>query len=401
MLSSNESSFNPSYFLAALGAGGLAISFFLYPMFMLPHPQTPMVTFEAIAPVLTGENRLLAALLALDLLAVLLFAFVHFHLLVKSLLAYRRFRRTPAYSALRQSNAEVSLMAIPLTLSMSINLLLVLGALFVPGLWGVVEGLFPFALLAYLAVGVYALRIYGAFLTRLLTQGDFDFDGNNHLGQLMAIFAFAMIATGLAGPGAMSHTLTINALGIFGSLFFLSLAVLLAVIKLVLGMKSMLRHGISKQASYSLWILIPILTLFGISGIRIIMGLHHGFEQPLSRPGLFVFTSVLLSLEILAGLLGYKVMKQLGYFDDYLRGEKRDAGSFALICPGVALFVFGFFFITFGLLKNGLVTPLSPVYLLLLAPFVWIQLKTVAVYFKLNCQLLGYGVCRVKLSAQS
>ncbi|MEJ2426868.1 MAG: hypothetical protein P8101_20935, partial [Candidatus Thiodiazotropha sp.] len=312
MLSSNESSFNPNYFLAALGAGGLAISFFLYPMFMVPHPQTPMVTFEAIRPLLVGDNRLLSALLALDLLAVLLFAFVHFQLLLRSLRAYRRFRQTPAYNDLRQGNDEVSLMAIPLTLSMSINVIFVLGALFVPGLWDLVEWVFPFALLAYSVVGLYALRIYGSYFTRLLTRGDFDFNGNNNLSQLLAIFSFAMIATGMAGPGAMSHTQEVNALGIFGALFFLSLAVLLAVIKLVLGMKSMLFVGVSQRSSYSLWILIPILTLFGISGIRITMGLHHGFEEPLSRPGLFVFTSVLLSLEIVVGLLGYKVMKHLG-----------------------------------------------------------------------------------------
>jgi hypothetical protein len=401
MLSSNESSFNPNYFLAALGAGGLAISFFLYPMFMVPHPQTPMVTFEAIRPLLVGDNRLLSALLALDLLAVLLFAFVHFQLLLRSLRAYRRFRQTPAYNDLRQGNDEVSLMAIPLTLSMSINVIFVLGALFVPGLWDLVEWVFPFALLAYSVVGLYALRIYGSYFTRLLTRGDFDFNGNNNLSQLLAIFSFAMIATGMAGPGAMSHTQEVNALGIFGALFFLSLAVLLAVIKLVLGMKSMLFVGVSQRSSYSLWILIPILTLFGISGIRITMGLHHGFEEPLSRPGLFVFTSVLLSLEIVVGLLGYKVMKHLGYFDDYLHGDKRDAGSFALVCPGVALFVFGFFFITFGLLKNGLVAHLSPAYFLILAPFVWIQMKTLVVFMKLNCQLLGYGFCRLNLGAQA
>jgi hypothetical protein len=401
MLSSNESSFNPNYFLAALGAGGLAISFFLYPMFMLPHPQTPMVTFEAIRPLLVGDNRLLSALLALDLLAVLLFAFVHFQLLLRSLRAYRRFRQTPAYNDLRQGNDEVSLMAIPLTLSMSINVIFVLGALFVPGLWDLVEWVFPFALLAYSVVGLYALRIYGSYFTRLLTRGDFDFNGNNNLSQLLAIFSFAMIATGMAGPGAMSHTQEVNALGIFGALFFLSLAVLLAVIKLVLGMKSMLFVGVSQRSSYSLWILIPILTLFGISGIRITMGLHHGFEEPLSRPGLFVFTSVLLSLEIVVGLLGYRVMKHLGYFDDYLHGDKRDAGSFALVCPGVALFVFGFFFITFGLLKNGLVAHLSPAYFLILAPFVWIQMKTLVVFMKLNCQLLGYGFCRLNLGAQA
>jgi hypothetical protein len=395
MLSSNEPSFNPNYFLSALGAGGLAISFFLYPMFMLPHPQTPMVAFEPIRAVLQGDNRLLSVLLAVDLMAVLAFAFIHFHLLTRSLIAFRRFRHTSAYESLRKGNSEVSLMAIPLTLSMSMNVMFVLGSLFVPGLWRVVEWIFPFALVAYIAIGVYALRIYGAYFARLLVRGDFDFNANNNLSQLMAIFAFAMIATGLAGPGAMSHTLAINAVGIFGSIFFLSLAVLLAIVKLVLGLKSILRQGIAKQSSYTLWILIPILTLFGISGIRIIMGLHHGFEAPLSRPGLFIFTSVVLSLEILVGLLGYKVMNQLGYFEDYLRGDKRDIGSYALICPGVALFVFGFFFTIFGLVKNGLVAPLSPVYFMILAPFIWIQIKTVIVFLKLNCQLMGYGLCRV------
>jgi hypothetical protein len=87
-------------------------------------------------------------------------------------------------------------------------------------------------------------------------------------------------------------------------------------------------------------------------------------------------------------------MKQLGYFEDYLKGDKSDAGSFALVCPGVAFFVFGFFFITFGLLKNGLVAPMSLIYFLLLAPFVLVQIKTIGVFLKLNCQVLGYGLCR-------
>jgi xanthosine utilization system XapX-like protein len=401
MLSSTEPSFNPQQFLAALGAGGLAISFFLYPMFMVPHPETPMVNFEALLAIFQGQNALLSTLLAIDLIAVAIFAFVHFHLLVKSLIAYRRYRLSSSYEVLRRSNREVSLMAIPLTLSMSVNVVFVLGSLFIPGLWSVVEWLFPAALVVYALTGLYALRIYGAYFSRLLINGDFNFDENNNLSQLLAIFAFSMIATGLAGPGAMSHSLTINALGIFGSLFFLSLAVLLAVVKLVLGMISMLRQGISTKSSYTLWILIPILTLFGISVIRITMGLHHGFEAPLSRPGLFVFTSVVFSLEILVGVLGYRVMKQLGYFDQYLRGDRRDAGSFALICPGVAFFVFGFFFIIFGLVKNGLVTPMSPGFFLLLAPLIWVQMKTIAVFLKLNCQVLGYGFCRVGLGSKA
>ncbi|MES9930723.1 MAG: hypothetical protein ABW158_21650, partial [Candidatus Thiodiazotropha sp. 6PDIVS] len=58
-------------------------------------------------------------------------------------------------------------------------------------------------------------------------------------------------------------------------------------------------------------------------------------------------------------------------------------------------FVFGFFFITFGLVKNSLVSPMSPAYFLILAPFIWIQIKTVTVFLKLNCQVMGYGFCRI------
>ena len=40
--------FSPTCFLSALGAGGLSVSFFMYLMFLVPHPTTPMATFEYI-----------------------------------------------------------------------------------------------------------------------------------------------------------------------------------------------------------------------------------------------------------------------------------------------------------------------------------------------------------------
>jgi len=92
------------------------------------------------------------------------------------------------------------------------------------------------------------------------------------------------------------------------SIFFLSLALLLGVVKFVLGVGSMLCHGINVSASPSIWIVIPVLTLFGITAIRLTMGLHHGFDEPVSQPGLLVLTSAIFSLQILFGLIGYMVM---------------------------------------------------------------------------------------------
>lgn len=315
--------YSPMYFLAALGAGGLAVSFFIYPMFLLPHPDTPMVTFNHLWPVLTdGRNPLLSTLLGLDLLAIILFSVLHFWLLVWNLREFKLFRQTAAYQKLLTSNAEIGLMAVPLTLAMSINVAFVLGAVFVPNLWSVVEWMYPGAIAAFLAVGVYALRILGQYFTRLFVQAQFDFAENNSLAPMVSIFALSMIAVGLAAPGAMSHHREINAIAMVLSIFFASAALLLLLIKVVLGFDSILRHGIQPEAAGSLWILIPILTLLGITWIRWSMGLSHSFGNTGHPTDLLLFTTVIVSLQVLFGMIGYAVMKKLNYFADYVGGPK-------------------------------------------------------------------------------
>jgi hypothetical protein len=91
---------------------------------------------------------------------------------------------------------------------------------------------------------------------------------------------------------------------------------------------------------------------------------------------------------VIFGLIGYAVMKKLNYFADYAGGAKSNAGAFALICPGVALFVFGMFFINFGLVMPKLVGAGSWAYLLLMVPLIAVQLKTIQVYFRLFGKML-------------
>lgn len=380
--------YSPLYFLASLGAGGAAITFFMYLMFLVPHPGTPMVTFDQLWPIVSGDDRMQGVLVGTAMLGIALFSLLHLRLLVWNLVEYRRFKHTDAYTALRTSNNEATLMAIPLTLSMSVNVMFVNGAVFVPELWSVVEWLFPFALATFLAIGALALRLYAAYFTRVISSGDFDVDGNNSLAQMIAVFAFAMIAVGLAAPGAMSHTLAVSVIGILGAIFFGTVAVSMGVLKFVMGFKSMLHNGIAPAASPSLWIVIPILTLLGIAVIRVTHGLSHGFDATVSTPWLFVMMSSVLSLQLLFGLFGHTVMQRIGYFDDFLRGEQRHAGSYALICPGVALFVFGMFFVHLGLLKNGLIEQFSPAYFAVLAPLVFVQIKTISTLLHLNARLL-------------
>jgi hypothetical protein len=389
MIRNLKENYSPLYFLASLGPGGMAVSFYMYIFFMLPHAPIPLATADHIFPAI-ARGDLYSWLIALDLLFILGLAFLHFRLLFWNIREYGLFKQTAAFEKLKNSNNEVVLMAIPLTYAMTINVCLVLGAALVPGLWGHIELLFPFALLGFLAVGIYAMRLFLEYGARIIVQKGFDFVNNNNLSQMISIFAFVMIGVGFAGPGAMSHTKVISALALFLSVFFSTISISLIILKITIGFKSILEHGVSKEASVSLWIMIPILTLLGISFIRYAFGFAHNFDHSNQVPGslLFLLTSSVVSLQIMFGLLGYYTMKNLNYFDEFIHGDIKSVTSYAIVCPGVAFVVFGFFFIHYALVTNQLLTKFSIAYFAILAPFVYIQMKTIQIMFKLNKKML-------------
>lgn len=66
-------------------------------------------------------------------------------------------------------------------------------------------------------------------------------------------------------------------------------------------------------------------------------------------------------------------MKKNGYFKE----QSDPSSSFGLICPGVALFVLGMFFIHCGLVKTDIATAYSYVHFTLIVVPALAQLKTV------------------------
>lgn len=377
--------YSPLYFLASLGAGGMGVSFFMYLMFLIPHPDFGMPTFEHIYPYIVGDNLFVAGLVILALLIIVYFIFKHFRLLFWNISEFNKFKKTDAYVQLRNSNAEVTLMAIPLTLGMSINGLFVLGMVFVPNLRSVIEYLFPFAILAFVTVGSLALKIFVSYFSRFIIKGNFDFVKNNNLSQLIAMFAFAMISVGLAAPAAMSENIYTSSIAMFLSIFFGIIAVTLIMIKTVFGLYSMFQNGIAKETAPSLWIMIPILTLLGITFVRLFNGISHNFFHTEVNPFvIFLVLAVFLSLEIVFGIVGYAVMKKIGYFKDYVYGNEKSAASFTLICPFVAFTVLGMFFIGWGLVQTGIVEKYSIAHFLIMVPFVISQFKGIELLFHLN-----------------
>jgi hypothetical protein len=90
-------------------------------------------------------------------------------------------------------------------------------------------------------------------------------------------------------------------------------------------------------------------------------------------------------------------MRRNSYFSEFIHGEVSSddtvastPATYALICPGVAFWVFGMFFLDKGLVQPGLLSLFSLPYLILLLPLLAVLGQTIRINWKLNRRLL-YG----------
>lgn len=353
--------YSPLYFLAALGFGGMSVLFFMNLMHLTPHPDSVMPTFDSIFAAWATDNTGYRAAIIAGYAGFIPFFLAHLYLLVWNLKEFFAWRRTDAYTAIRNSNAEVTLMAVPLTLGMTINGLFIAGMIFVPGLWNVIEYLMPLAIVLYGSVGILALTYLSRYLIRVMHNG-FDFKANGGLNQLLSSFAFTMVAVGLAAPAAMTTNPVVVVIAGALSLFFTVIAILLFLVFLPLGVMSMLRYGLSLGNSATLWLGVPIITLLAITYLR----LRHGVVTVAALnpntpaiPGTSVWLAALLALMVAAQLaflgLGHLAMTSNGFYKRFVFSrQEQSPAAFTLVCPGVALSVLTFFLLNVGLVKNNI-----------------------------------------------
>jgi len=385
----NLSKYNPLYWLSALGAGGLAVSFFVYANFMVPHKGYPMLTFDNAYPIIS-KGGVMGYFVGLIYILFTIATIYHLVLLYKNTKSFLAYKKTEAYEQLRISNNEVQLFAIPLTLAMTINVLFIAGVLFVPHIWSIVEYLFPIAVATFALLGYYVSKLFIDYASRVMTYGDFDTQANNSLAQMLSIFSFVMVGVGFSASAAMSKTLWVEVVANVGAIFFSAMAILLIIVKLVLGFKDILTDGISTEASPSMWIMIPILTLLGITLVRLALGYEHHFGAHIEQTSLFFLTAFVVSIQAMFAKLGYSIMKKNRYFDTYVNNtesNKASSVSLSLICPGVASVVFYLFFVHIGLVHNHMVDMFSVTYFALLVPAIYIQYKTIYYFFKIKNNL--------------
>ncbi|WP_371056337.1 hypothetical protein [Rhodosalinus sp. K401] len=379
--------YSPLYFLASLGAGGITVTFFMFLMFWVPHPGQPVPVFGDIATAFANGGLAMQTAIVAALSGIGAFAFLNLKSLVWNLRAFAAFRQTEDYGRLRATNAETTLLAMPLALAMSINVGFILGLVFVPGLWTVVEYLFPAAMVAFLLVGVLAFRQIGDFLGRVLSEGGvFDVTANNSFAQLLPAFALSMVGVGFAAPAAMSGTTLTVGTSLVLSTFFGVTAALYAAIAAIIAFNSMLQHGTAKEAGPTLMVVVPIMTVLGILFLRQEHGLHTAFGAEENPGETLVFLARLLTVQIVFFALGLAVLLRQGYFADFVIGPRTSPGSYALVCPAVALSVMGQFFINKGLVGAGVVTQFSAGYWALTAVALVAQVVAIALVLRLNRQ---------------
>ena len=383
-------SYSPLYFLASLGAGGLSVTFFMFLFFWVPHKGRPVPIFEDVVAAFNAGYLPQQAAIVAAWIGIAVFAVLNLKYFFWNLSALSAFQKTDAYEKLRNSNAETTLLAGPLAAAMTINGLFIVGLTFVPRLWTVVEYLFPLAMVAFGLVGIWALRIIGDFLGRVLSKGGiFDVTAHNSFAQLLPAFALAMVAVGFAAPAAMStNTVTVGAALVI-STFFVMASLIYTVVAAVTAFSSMLHYGTHKEAGPTLMVIVPIVTILSIAFLRQDHGLHTTFEVHTTAGETMVFLARMIAVQVLFLMLGVTVLRRQGYFADFVLGPKTSPGSYALVCPGVAFSVLMQFFINKGLVAAGVIEKFGTAYWALTAIALVSQALMIALVIRLNRQHFG------------
>ncbi len=382
-------SYSPLYFLASLGAGGLAVTFFMWLLHWLPHPGQPVPVFEDITAAFTGGTLLVQGMILVAALGIAVFGFLNLKLLVWNLRRFSEWSKTEGHAKFMKTNAQTQVMAMPLALAMSVNVLFIFGMVFVPGLWSVVEYLFPLAMVTFIGIGIYAFRLYGAFLSRVLVEGGFNCAANNNFGQVLPAFAFAMVGVGLAAPAAMSTVPALAATGLVLSSFFFMTSALIAIVAVVLGLRSMMENGANPETAPTLSIIVPLLAVLGILSLRQSHGMDAHFGAADLAGERMVMLAQYLSAQVLFLLFAGLILVRQGYAKRFLFGRENSPGSYALVCPGVGFAVLVHFFVNKGLVDAGLIVQFGALYWVLTAVALASQALMIALVLHLNRRHFG------------
>ena len=113
-----------------------------------------------------------------------------------------------------------------------------------------------------------------------------------------------------------------------------------------------------------------------------------------------IFLARVLTIQILFLLLGLLVLRRQGYFADFVLGGKTSPGSYALVCPGVALSVMIHFFVNKGLAAAGVIDKYSAAYWIITGIALFAQALMIWLVLRLNRQHFGKAATPTAVPAE-
>lgn len=184
---------SPLHFLASLGAGGLAVTCFMYLTLSVPHPGQQVPVFEVILGAFAGGGLPMKAAILVAVTGIAGLAVLNIKMLIWTLARYSEFKETEGCTKLVNSNGAIQPLTMPLALARSVNAGLIIGPVFVPGLRIVVEYLFPLSMATLAAMSALPL-VVGVSLIASIT--------------LCTVAAFSALVAAIVAFNSMLHNST-------------------------------------------------------------------------------------------------------------------------------------------------------------------------------------------------
>lgn len=349
----DKKSFTPLKFLASLGAGGIAVMPFAFFQYTTPHGKG-LITWAEMGH---GALPLHREIFYLGLEGIMIaFGLLHFILTIRFLKQLMSWMKTDDYKAFIQDPLKNAAILAPfVSVGMTFNVFIGAVRFFVPSLSANLQSLMLPALIAWGVLWAALIRMEIKLLS-ISFAASFDVSRIN-FGWLLHPFALGMITVSGTGIAALSKTPEIAHIAAFMSAVSGSMGLFLLSVKTAALFKSHFSAtGLpSKQFLPSLLIVIPNVTLFAISGFRLVHYAEHHLGAHLQWLAQAI---VVLSFAFEVWYMAFGIYMLIPYFKQHLFRAEFHVSQWGLICPFVAFAVLGSFFyklfapnpVTFGVI---------------------------------------------------
>lgn len=368
----NNGMFNPVLFLMSLGAGGLSIGSWIYLNYGLEHGKG-LVTFNQVHTIAqTTFQKIFYS--SLEIMAVI-FAIIHFVTLFYILKKYFAWKKTDEYQKYANDPLRNNgLMAIFLTLDMSLNIMFSIGNHFIIQNGSIFQTIMLPALIAWGLLYGFAM-VTSLKILKIAFTTEFDME-KIHFGFMLHPFALSMIAVTGMGIAAFSKVPYVANTAFFLALMPLMTAILLTLVKTITIFQHHFKNNLpSRNFLPSTFIIMPTIMLISLSFFRAGHYLEHIHAIEISQLYYIMTTVVPFAFLFWYGLFGLMLISD--YFKNF--GEY-DLTQWGFICPLAA-------FIVIGTIANnvwlGVFWPLSAV-------FVVLTLFSAGLYFRLLFKHISY-----------